>query len=365
MMVNEIFDASAKLKRNRAQVITICRPDDWHVHLRDHALLKAILPYTAAQFSRGLIMPNLAPPITTVGEAAAYRARILEARHAQSDFEPLMSCYLTDTIAPDEIENGYTTRIWIAAKLYPHGVTTNAHNGVTRIENIRTTLERMERIGMPLLVHAETADASVDIFDREAVFLERTLLPIIRDHQGLKVVIEHATTKEAIEVVRANAGRLAATITPHHLMINRSSLFEGGLRPHLYCLPVAKREHHRLALRQAATSGEPNFFIGTDSAPHLSRSKESACGCAGIFVGATALQTYAQVFDEEDALEHLEAFASLNGARFYGLPANVGKLRLSKTATTAPLSISVDNDEVVVFRGGLSLPWSVLEQIEQ
>jgi dihydroorotase len=217
----------------------------------------------------------------------------------------------------------------------------------------------MERIGMPLLVHGETTDAQIDIFDREAVFLEKTLLPLLHDYQGLKVVIEHATTKEAVEVVRENSDRLAATITPHHLVINRSSLFEGGLRPHLYCLPVAKREHHRLALRKAATSGEENFFIGTDSAPHLSKAKESACGCAGIFVGATALQTYAQVFDEENALEHLEAFASVNGARFYGLPLNAGTIQLSKTTTTAPISIRVDDDEIIVFRGGLSLPWSV------
>ena len=251
-------------------------------------------------------MPNLVPPVTTVNAAAAYRSRILAARPEGSDFAPLMTCYLTDTTSADEIEKGHSEGVWVAAKLYPAGATTNAHHGVTSIAAIRPVLERMERIGMPLLIHGEVTDPAIDIFDREAVFMDRTLLPLLREHHGLKVVVEHVTTEEAVDVVRGHGSRIAGTVTPHHLVINRTSLFQGGLRPHLYCLPVAKREHHRLALRRAATSGEPCFFIGTDTAPHLSGAKEAACGCAGVFVGATALQTYVEVFDEENALDRFE-----------------------------------------------------------
>jgi dihydroorotase len=361
MTLDTLFDASAKARGKTADSIKIRRPDDWHVHLRDGAMLQAVLPFTAAQFARGIIMPNLVPPVTTAAAAAAYRSRILAVRPAGSDFEPLMTCYLTDATSADEIERGHSEGVWVAAKLYPAGATTNAHHGVTNIKGLRPVLERMERIGMPLLVHGEATDPAVDIFDREAVFMEQTMLPLLQDHQGLKVVVEHVTTEEAVAVVRAHGARIAGTITPHHLVINRTSLFQGGLRPHLYCLPVAKREHHRLALRRAATSGDPCFFIGTDTAPHLSKLKEAACGCAGVFVGATALQIYAQVFDEENALDRLEAFASLNGARFYGRPVNTGTIELKRSPAAAPLSVRVEGDEVLVFHGGESLPWSLGE----
>jgi dihydroorotase len=341
--------------------LTIRRPDDWHVHLREGAMLRAVLPYTAAQFARGIVMPNLVPPVTTVAAAVAYRAQILAARPAGSDFQPLMTCYLTDGTAPDEIEVGYAAGAWVAAKLYPAGATTNAHHGVTDIPRLAPVLERMEKIGMPLLIHGETTDAAVDIFDREAVFHERSLLPLLERHQGLKVVLEHITTADAVEIVRAHMSRVAATITPHHLIINRTSIFQGGLHPHLYCLPVAKREHHRLALRKAATSGEGCFFLGTDTAPHGKHAKESACGCAGIFVGATALQSYVQVFDEEGALDRFEAFASLNGPRFYGLPLNTGTLELIKSSSRQSETIAAGEDEVAVFRGDEDLPWSIGE----
>jgi dihydroorotase len=359
MSINELFD-SAKTHSGVGSV-TIRRPDDWHVHLRDGALLKAVLPYTAAQFARGIILPNLVPPVTTVAAAAAYRERILAARPAGCDFQPLMTCYLADSTSPEEIEKGHAEEVWVAAKLYPAGATTNAHYGVTDIVGLSRVLERMEKIGMPLLVHGEATDPAVDVFDRESVFMEQSLLPLLKRHAGLKVVIEHVTTAETADLVRAHAPRVAATITPHHLLINRTSLFQGGLRPHLYCLPVAKRERHRHALRKAATSGAGCFFIGTDTAPHLRTTKEAACGCAGIFVGATALQTYAQVFDEENALDRFECFASLNGPRFYGLNPNSGTVVLKRQPSCAVVSVAVDNDEVVVFRGGESLAWSIGE----
>lgn len=342
-----------------ADQIVIRRPDDWHVHLRDGAMLRAVLPWTASQFARAIIMPNLVPPVTTAAAAAAYRDRILAALPDGSDFRPLMTCYLTDTTDPDEIERGFSAGIWAAAKLYPAGATTNAHHGVTDVARIRGVLERMERLGMPLLIHGETTDPSVDIFDREAVFVETMLPPLLASHPGLKVVLEHVTTSEAVAFVRANAPRVAATITPHHLMINRTSLFQGGIRPHLYCLPIAKRESHRLALRRAATGGEACFFLGTDTAPHTANTKEAACGCAGCFVGPTALQCYTQVFDEEGALDRLEAFASLNGPRFYGLPVNEGTVTLRRKAGQAPADIGVGDEKVVVFRGGEDLAWSI------
>jgi len=359
MIVDELF-AAAKADAGDVSV-TIRRPDDWHVHLRDGAMLKAVLPYTAAQFARGIIMPNLVPPVTTVADAAAYRERIIAARPAGSDFQPLMTCYLTDSTSPDEIEKGHAEGVWVAAKLYPAGATTNAHHGVTDIAGLAPVLERMEKIGMPVLIHGEATDPAIDIFDREAVFMETTLLPLLKRHAGLKVVIEHVTTAETADIVRAHAPRVAGTITPHHLVINRTSLFQGGLRPHLYCLPVAKRERHRLALRRAATSGAGCFFIGTDTAPHAKALKEAACGCAGIFVGATALQTYVQVFDEEAALDRFESFASLNGARFYGLKPNTGTVVLKRQPSRAAVAVAVEGDEVVVFRGGENLNWSIAE----
>jgi dihydroorotase len=359
MITDELFE-SAKTKSGD-DAVTIRRPDDWHVHLRDGDMLKAVLPYTAAQFARGIIMPNLVPPVTDVAAAAAYRSRILAARPAGSDFQPLMTCYLTDATSPDEIERGHAEEVWVAAKLYPAGATTNAHHGVTDIAGLARVFERLEKIGMPVLIHGEATDPAIDIFDRETVFMEQTLLPLLRRHAGLKVVIEHVTTAETAGIVRAHAPRVAGTITPHHLLINRTSLFQGGLRPHFYCLPVAKRERHRQALRRAVTSGASCFFIGTDTAPHLKTAKEAACGCAGIFVGATALQTYVQVFDEEKALERFEAFASLNGPRFYGLKPNAGTITLKRQPSQTIAAIAVDGDEVVVFRGGENLSWSIGE----
>ncbi len=358
MSLDAMFDKAAASAAPVAS-ITIRRPDDWHVHLRDGAMLKAVLPFTAAQFARGIIMPNLVPPVTTVVMASAYRERILAARPQGSDFQPLMTCYLTDATSPDEIERGHAEGVWVAAKLYPAGATTNAHHGVTDIPALAPVLERMEKIGMPVLIHGESTDPAIDIFDREAAFMEHSLLPLLKRHPGLKVVIEHATTAETLDIVRAHAARAAATITPHHLVINRTSIFQGGLQPHLYCLPVAKRERHRLALRKAATSGESCFFIGTDTAPHLRTRKEAECCSAGIFGGATALQTYVQVFDEENALDRFETFASLNGARFYGMAPNSGTIRLERRESRVMPAVAVDDSEVVVFQGGVTLPWSL------
>jgi dihydroorotase len=361
MTLETLFEAAAKPQGKPNQGLTIRRPDDWHVHLRDGAMLRAVLPFTAAQFARGIIMPNLVPPVTTVEAAQAYRSRIFAARPAGSDFQPLMTCYLTDQSSADEIERGHAEGVWIAAKLYPAGATTNSSHGVRDLKAIRPVLERMERIGMPVLIHGEATDPAVDIFDRETVFMNEVLLPWLGEHQGLRVVIEHVTTEETVAIVRAHAPRVAGTITPHHLMINRTSLFQGGLRPHFYCLPVAKREHHRLALRRAAISGDACFFIGTDTAPHPARAKQASCGCAGVFVGATALQTYAQVFDEESALDRLEAFASQNGARFYGLAQNTGTIELNRRVGAVPAAVAVEDDEVMIFRGDEALPWSLGE----
>lgn len=354
-------DLDPRAEATAPRSLTIRRPDDWHIHLRDGAMLKAVLPWTTAQFARGIIMPNLVPPVTTVDGARAYRERILAARPEGSDFQPMMTCYLTDTTTPDEIERGFVEGVWIAAKLYPAGATTNAQHGVTNIPALAPVLDRMERIGMPLLTHGEATDPAIDIFDREASFMERSLMPLLARHQGLKVVVEHVTTEETADLVRAHAPRVAATITPHHLMINRTSIFQGGLRPHLYCLPVAKRERHRLALRRAATGGEAWFFLGTDTAPHVRGAKEAACGCAGCFLGPTALQCYVQVFAEEDALDRFEAFASLNGARFYRLEPNAGTVTLVERPARAPETVQVGDEEVVVFKGGEDLPWSVAE----
>jgi dihydroorotase len=333
-----------------SQTLTIRRPDDWHVHLRDGDMLKAVAPYTARQFARAIVMPNLAPPITTVDAAAAYRERIIEA--AGSNFTPLMTCYLTDDISPDEVARGFEEKVWIAAKLYPAGATTNSASGVTDIRRIHPVLERMERIGMVLCVHGEVTDPDVDVFDREAVFIEQVLSKVTRDFPELKIVLEHITTKDAVDFIE-HRDRVAATITPQHLIINRNAIFAGGLRPHAYCLPVAKRESHRLAVRKAATSGAKNIFLGTDSAPHSREAKESACGCAGLFNAPFALESYAQVFEEENALDKLEAFASLNGPRFYNLPVNEATVTLEKVETEVPDEIS----GVVPFHAGETLRW--------
>ncbi|TXN45074.1 dihydroorotase [Methylobacterium sp. WL7] len=360
MSVADLFPAAQPPASIAADRITIRRPDDWHIHLRDGAMLKAVLPYTAAQFARGIIMPNLVPPVTTVAAARAYRERILAALPAGLDFTPLMTCYLRDDTDPDEIERGFAENVWIAAKLYPAGATTNSHAGVTDLIGLAPVLERMERIGMPLLIHGEATDPEIDIFDREAAFMEGSLIPLLARHQGLKVTVEHATTAEILDVVRANRSRVAATITPHHLVINRTHIFQGGLRPHLYCLPVAKRERHRLALRAAATSGEACFFLGTDTAPHVRGAKEASCGCAGVFCGPSALQTYVQIFDEEGALDRFEAFASLNGARFHGLEPNAATVTLERRESRVIEAVAVEDTAVVVFRGDETLPWAVV-----
>lgn len=345
--------------------LTLRRPDDWHVHLRDGAMLRAVAPHTARQMGRAIIMPNLVPPVTTVDAAKAYRDRILAAVGADSGFTPLMTCYLTDSIDPAEIERGFADGVWAAAKLYPAGATTNSDSGVTDVANIDAVLETMARIGMPLLVHGEVTDAHVDVFDREAVFIHRVMKPLLARHQSLKVVFEHITTADAVAFVRSQGPRVGATITAHHLMINRTDIFKGGIRPHLYCLPIAKREQHRLALREAATSGEAQFFLGTDTAPHAVSAKENACGCAGIFTALNAIELYAQVFDEEHALDKLEAFASLNGPAFYGLAPNEDTVTLTRTDWTVPESIHTEEEpgiaEVSVrpFLGGETLHWKL------
>ena len=339
--------------------LVIIKPDDWHAHLRDGDVMATVLPHTAAQFGRAIVMPNLKPPVTTVAAAEAYRQRILAALPASSSFQPLMTAYLTDTIDPDEIRRGHEGGAWVAAKLYPAGATTNSDHGVTSLAKIRPVLAMMERIGMPLLVHGEVTDHTVDIFDREKVFIDRTLAPLLQDFPELKVVLEHITTAEAADFVKERAPQLAATITPHHLIINRTDIFTGGIRPHFYCLPIAKRETHRLALRRAATSGDACYFLGTDTAPHAAHTKEAACGCAGIFNAPTAMQCYAQVFDEEGALDQLEAFASLNGPRFYGLPVNQEKITLRKQAASVPAEIPLGSDRLVVF-GSENLGWSLV-----
>jgi dihydroorotase len=335
--------------------ITIRRPDDWHVHLRDGDMLELVAPYTARQFARAIIMPNLAPPVTTVEQAAAYRDRIIAA--AGSGFTPLMTCYLTDQVDPDELARGHSERVWIAAKLYPAGATTNSAHGVTDIGNIYPALERMQDIGMILCVHGEVTDPDVDVFDREAVFIDRVLTRVIRDFPGLKIVFEHITTRQAAEFVADGPVTIAATITPQHLQLNRNALFQGGLRPHAYCLPVVKREEHRLAVRKAAVSGSAKFFLGTDSAPHIVGAKESSCGCAGLFNAAFALEAYAQVFDEEGALDRLEAFASLNGPAFYGLPVNEGSVRLERAALPVPGFIGEGSQAIVPYGAGGSFGW--------
>ena len=341
--------------------ITIRRPDDWHVHLRDGPMLAAVAPYTARQFARAIVMPNLAPPVTTAAAAEAYRERIIAALPEGTDFTPLMTCYLTDEADPAELARGFEGGAWVAAKLYPANATTNSAQGVTDIANIRPALETMQRIGMPLLVHGEVTNPDVDIFDREAVFIERVLDGVIRDFPALKIVFEHITTAEAVAFVEASGSNLAATVTPHHLHINRNAIFAGGLRPHAYCLPVAKRERHRLAVRRAATSGSPKFFLGTDSAPHAVSAKESACGCAGIFNAPFALESYAAVFEAEGALDRFEAFASEHGPRFYGLPLNEGTLTLERASVEVPDKLAPKAAGLIPFHAGETLGWRLAD----
>ena len=343
--------------------ITLRRPDDWHVHVRDGAMLATVLPFTARQFGRAIIMPNLAPPVITSADADAYRGRIMAALPAGSNFTPLMTAYLTDHTDPDDLQHGFETGIFTAAKLYPANATTNSAHGVSDVKAIRPVLERMQKIGMPLLVHGEVTDPAIDIFDREAVFLDRVLSPLVNDFPQLKIVLEHVTTEDAVAFVEAQQGRMGATITAHHLVINRNAIFQGGLRPHAYCLPVAKREKHRLALRAAATSGDASFFLGTDTAPHAKHAKESGCGCAGIFTAPVALEVYLSVFDQENALDKFEAFTSENGAKYYGLPLNAGTVTLRKEPFTVPETLAVGDtgDMIQPFLAGETLAWHFVE----
>jgi dihydroorotase len=338
-------------------MITMRRPDDWHVHFRDGAMLRAVLPSTTRQFARAIVMPNLVPPVSDVAAARAYRARIVAALPAGAEFTPLMTCYLTDTTDPDEVARGHAEGVFAAVKLYPAHATTHSAHGVTDIDRVMPVLERMAGLGMPLLIHGEVTDPDVDVFDREAVFIERALDPLRRRLPQLRIVLEHVTTEEAVAYVGAGGPDLAATITAHHLIINRNALFVGGIRPHLYCLPIAKREKHRRALRRAATSGNPAFFLGTDSAPHAVPTKETACGCAGIFTAPVALELYTEVFEEEAALDRFEAFASLNGPAFYRLPANERRVTLRREPWTVPERIGDGADAVAPFRAGETLRW--------
>ena len=341
--------------------ITIRRPDDWHLHLRDGAMMKAVLPFTARQFARAIVMPNLSPPVRTTAQAKAYRCRIVAALPRGLDFTPLMTCYLTDQSDPADMARGHKAGVLTAAKLYPAGATTNAARGVTDIRRIDRVLGEMENIGMPLLVHGETTDPAVDVFDRERVFIARTLAPTVERFPDLKVVFEHVTTEQAVEFVLGCGPNVAATITAHHLIINRNAMFKGGIRPHMYCLPVAKRERHRLALRKAAVSGDRKFFLGSDSAPHPVAEKESDCGCAGVFSAPAALELYARVFEEEGALSRLEAFASLNGPAFYGLPANAARITLKKRMSKVPGDVKVKGVGAVrPFLAGEALGWAVV-----
>jgi dihydroorotase len=338
--------------------LVLRRPDDWHVHLRDDVMLEQVLPATARQFARAIVMPNLRPPVTTVDAAIAYRQRIEAALPEGMAFTPLMTAYLTDDISPDELERGHCEGVFTAAKLYPANATTNSAAGVSDLSCITAVLERMQAIDMPLLIHGEVTDPEIDIFDREAVFIERHLMPLRQQFPQLRVVFEHITTEQAVQFVADGDPLLAATITPHHLHINRNAMFKGGLRSDFYCLPVAKRERHRLALRKAATSGNSSFFLGTDSAPHPRPGKESSCGCAGIYNAPYALESYLTVFEAEGALQHFEAFASENGPRFYKLPPNEETIALERTAQLVPAQL--DGQGLVPFHASEILDWRIV-----
>lgn len=341
--------------------ITLTRPDDWHLHLRDGEALRAVLPHSARQFARAIIMPNLRPPVTTVAAAADYRRCILAALPEGARFEPLMTLYLTDNTPADEIRRAVDSGFVKAVKLYPAGATTNSDAGVTDLDKCDTVLAEMEKAGMPLLVHGEVTDPAIDLFDRERVFIETVLQPLLKRHPGLRVVFEHITTREAAEFVASTGDNVAATITAHHLLYNRNAIFVGGVRPHYYCLPVLKRETHRAALVRAATSGSPKFFLGTDSAPHARHTKEAACGCAGCYTALAALELYAEAFEQAGALDKLEAFASFNGPDFYRLPRNAGSVTLEKEAWTLPASLPyADGGELVPLRAGESVAWKLL-----
>lgn len=338
----------------------IAQPDDWHLHLRDGDMLKAVAGHSSANFGRAIIMPNLVPPVVDVAMAEAYRARIKDAIPAGDDFEPLMTFYLTETTDPNEVERGAASGLIKAVKLYPAGATTNSDSGVRNIEKVYPVLERMAEIGLPLLMHGEVTDPEIDIFDREAVFIERVLIALRARFPTLKIVMEHVTTQEGVDYVSSSEDGIGATITTHHLIINRNAYLAGGIRPHYYCLPVAKREKHRLALRKAATSGNARFFLGTDSAPHPDHAKEQACGCAGIYTSINTLNCIAHVFEDEGALDKMGKFTSLNGPAFYGLPVNENRVKFTKSSQPVafPAKISVQNEQLTVFDPGFALFWT-------
>ena len=340
--------------------ITISRPDDWHLHLRDGAALQAVVTDTAKQFGRAIVMPNLRPPVTNVALAGEYRERILQALPSDSTFQPLMTLYLTDKTTTDDIHAAKASGFVHGVKLYPAGATTNSDSGVTSLEKCAGALQAMQDVGMPLLVHGEVTDADVDVFDREKAFINRHMNSLIANYPDLKVVFEHITTKDAAEFVAAAGPNVAATITVHHLLMNRNDLFKGGIRPHHYCLPILKREEHRLALVKAATSGSPKFFLGTDSAPHAKNAKETSCGCAGMYTAHAAIELYTEVFEAANALDRLEGFASFYGADFYGLPRNAEQVTLTKESWPVPNSYPYDGDVLVPLRAGETIDWRLV-----
>ncbi|NOS96698.1 MAG: dihydroorotase [Methylotenera sp.] len=345
---------------NKIDSLTITRPDDWHLHLRDGAALRAVLPDTARQFARAIVMPNLRPPVTTTELAIAYRERIIEALPAGVPFEPLMTLYLTDNTTAEEIAKAKASGLVHGVKLYPAGATTNSDSGVTNLGHCVDALAAMEKFGVPLLVHAEVTDSDVDVFDRERVFIERNMIPLLKKFPALKIVFEHITTKDAADFVMQYPNNVAATITAHHLLMNRNDMFKGGIQPHHYCLPILKREEHRLALVKAAISGNPKFFLGTDSAPHAKHTKEAACGCAGMYTARTAMELYAEVFAAANALDKLEGFASFYGADFYGLPRNTERITLVKESWKVPGSLPYDGDVLVPLRAEQMVEWKLL-----
>ncbi len=339
--------------------LTLTRPDDWHLHLRDGEALESVLPDTARQFARAIVMPNLRPPVTTTAMAAAYRERILAALPAGMKFEPLMTLYLTDNTSPEEIACAKASGFVHGVKLYPAGATTNSDSGVTDLRHCDGALAAMEKLGMPLLVHAEVTDAEIDVFDREKVFIDRHMRPLLQRFPALRVVFEHITTRDAADFVREAPAHVGATITAHHLLMNRNAMFSGGIRPHHYCLPVLKREEHRQALVAAAISGNPKFFLGTDSAPHPKAAKEAACGCAGMYTAHAAIEFYAEAFEAAGALERLEAFASFHGADFYGLPRNSEKISLVRESWRVPETLALGEGELVPLRAGQEVAWKL------
>ncbi len=340
--------------------LTITRPDDWHLHVRDGEVLSHVVPHTARCFARAIIMPNLKPPVTTVQQALEYRERVLAAVPEPYEFEPLMTLYLTDNTSPVEIRNAVESPYVHAVKYYPAGATTNADSGVTDISQTYAAIEVMEELGLPLLIHGEVTDQDVDVFDREAVFIETVLIPLLQRYPKLRVVLEHITTRQAVEFIQATKDNIAATITAHHLLMNRNAMFQGGIRPHHYCLPVLKRERHRQALVRAATSGSSKFFLGTDSAPHGKSAKESACGCAGMYTAHAAMEFYAEAFEQADALDKLEGFSSFFGPDFYGLPRNTDSITLSRQEWAIPQTLAFADDALVPLRAGENISWKLI-----